>query len=100
MIGKSRLKKRKVSRKYDTDNDPMENTANLADVMLVFACGLMIAIVSFWDIDLDHLDERIEDHTYENIGQVFQDPETGRTFIISNDGGDNDAEQVEDGGAQ
>jgi len=98
MNGGARLKKKNGSRWLNTESDPMESTANLADVMLVFACGLMIAIVTFWDIDLDHLDERIEDHTYDNIGQVFQDPETGRTFIISS--GDDEAESQESPGGE
>ena len=32
--------------------NPMENLANLADVMLVFACALMIAIITHWNVDI------------------------------------------------
>ena len=30
----------------------MKNLANLVDVMLVFACALMIAIITRWNVDL------------------------------------------------
>lgn len=33
------------------DTDPMASVANIADIMLVFACGLMMALVTVWNID-------------------------------------------------
>ena len=60
---------------------PMESVANLIDVMLVFICGLIIAIIVFWNIDLENLDQRT-DSSYEDVGQVYQDPETGKIYVI------------------
>ncbi|CAA9326452.1 MAG: hypothetical protein AVDCRST_MAG68-2195 [uncultured Gemmatimonadetes bacterium] len=31
-------------------DDPLTGIANLADVMLVFACGLLVALVTAWDL--------------------------------------------------
>jgi len=32
--------------------DPMSSMGNMGDVMLVFACGLMVALVMAWNVDL------------------------------------------------
>lgn len=63
------------------DVNPMESVANLVDIMLVFICGLMIAIIMFWNVDLDNLQDRQSD-SYEDIGQVYQDPETGKIYVV------------------
>lgn len=34
----------------DEDLDPMDSLANLTDLMLVFACGLIGALVVFWQL--------------------------------------------------
>ena len=60
---------------------PMESVANLIDVMLVFICGLIIAIIVFWNVDLENLDQRTES-SYEDVGQVYQDPDTGKVYVI------------------
>ena len=44
----ARLGRRTHSFEKATPN-PMENLANLVDVMLVFACALMIAIITHWN---------------------------------------------------
>ena len=83
--------------------DPMAGVANLADVMLVFACGLMVAIILNWNIDLtktkiemlqkeqlqeiENPEEMVEDmendaNAYEEKGVVYQDPETGKMYVI------------------
>lgn len=61
--------------------DPMGSVANLVDIMLVFICGLMIAIIMFWNVDLDNLQDR-QDDAYQDMGQVYQDPETGKIYVI------------------
>lgn len=86
------------------DVDPMSSLANLADVMLVFACGLMMALVSFWEIDISVYSE-IEDDQMEAIeepgdlpeeilsggsayvekGMVYQDPTTGKYYMLADD---------------
>ena len=36
------------SLREDEDVQPMQYVANLTDVMLVLACGLMAAVITFW----------------------------------------------------
>lgn len=91
------------------EEDPMAGLANLADVMLVFACGLMMALVVFWNLDLPNiveLDEskmqEVEDveemvdninsttNPYMEMGKVYQDPTTGKLYMMQEvDGEDN-----------
>ncbi len=86
----------------EEDVQPMQYVANLTDVMLVLACGLMAAVITFWQVDLKqtnvdreqmrHIDA--EDIIYEsgsistgglvNQGVVYKDPETGDLYIIEN----------------
>lgn len=86
---------------FAEEYDPMSALSNLADVMLVFACGLMIAIVSFWNVDLSRVQDIIDQselkeitdveqaiengdlsETMENMGAAYKDPETGKTYIV------------------
>lgn len=89
---------------FDEDVQPMQYVANLTDVMLVLACGLMAAVITFWQVDLNQLRTEIEqgkleridsdDVVYEsgsvstggltNKGVVYVDPETGDLYIIEN----------------
>lgn len=81
--------------------DSMAGLANLADIMLVFACGLMVAIIAFWKVDLtnvldvvdkselqevEDIEKAIQDGSIsaemENKGIAYQDPETGKMYII------------------
>lgn len=64
--------------------NPMESVVNLIDIMLIFACGLIVSIVSLWNIDLklaDKLNEGGADQ-YEDIGRLYEDPDTGKLYII------------------
>ncbi|MGL4483643.1 MAG: DUF2149 domain-containing protein, partial [Anaerovoracaceae bacterium] len=45
---KSRLR---INRKSEEVN-PMDGMASLADVMLVFACGLIVALIAAWNVDV------------------------------------------------
>ncbi|AVX31436.1 hypothetical protein CTH_1864 [Carboxydocella thermautotrophica] len=45
-----RRKRTRISRLSEEDIDPMGGVANLLDVMLVFACGLMVALVLSWNL--------------------------------------------------
>lgn len=93
----------------DEDNDPLSGVANLSDVMLVLACGLMVAIVTFWRVDLSRVSsiidreqmrevenaEEIMDsdqigNGLESKGTAYMDPETGKVYIvIPNEGTEN-----------
>lgn len=84
------------------DADPRVGLVNLADVMLVFACGLMLALVVKWNIDLpsvQELDEstmqEVDDveemqdlvdsasNAYMELGTVYQDPNTGKLYMMT-----------------
>ncbi len=104
-----------MSRYYDSNSsfrrakvnhsvDPMSSMGNMADVMLVFACGLMVALVVAWNVDLtqfqkvDTSDElskdkvqQINDKMYGQgqgfveKGKVYQDPETGQYYLVEDE---------------
>lgn len=62
----------------------MESVVNLIDIMLIFACGLMVSIASLWNINLQAADQmnKLKNDSYQNIGQVYEDPETHKLYII------------------
>lgn len=87
----------------NNEADPMSSLANLADVMLVLACGLMMALVTFWNVDLPNIEQleesqmqqvneedvqKIEDQVssttnpYYELGRVYQDPITGKMYML------------------
>ncbi len=97
---KRRLTRRVHSFEKATPN-PMENLANLVDVMLVFACALMIAIITYWNVDLtqskiskedlepvDDMQEAIQNdidsEVLQSKGRVYEDPEIGELYIVTN----------------
>lgn len=99
-------------RQRGEDIDPMDGVGNMFDVMMVFACGLMIAIMMLWNVDLSsvvniidrteliELDENeaidksnAAASNYDNIGTAIEDPNTGKTFVVDDSnkaGGDAD----------
>ena len=96
------LRGSRLSQKEDAD--PMASVANIADIMLVFACGLMMALVTVWNIDFTPLSQ-VEDSQLKAIdspedmpddidaqgsayiekGTVYQDPKTGKYYMITED---------------
>lgn len=91
------------------DINPMDGVANLADVMLVFACGLMLALITYWNVDVSGVtggvnadvgQEIVQQQTgsesdntedsgeYEKYGTVYRDPQTGKLYMVE----DGDAE--------
>ena len=88
------------------DINPLDGVANLADAMLVFACGLMLALITYWNVDVaasvapdvdaqpqeisqDASDSSQEDtpeqEQLEEYGTVYRDPETGKLYIVAED---------------
>lgn len=88
----------------DDEQDPMGSIGNLMDVMLVFACGLLLALIAHWNVDLNaassaegsgvikELDGNLEaveqgiateDGSYKELGVVYQDEETGTLYVVS-----------------
>ncbi len=88
------------------DVDPMEGTTNVVDAMLVFACGLMLALAVYWNIDLGPIGDRVDlqqgrevtesldlrsdlfetqgqGELYEKMGTVYKDPRTGQLFMLT-----------------
>ena len=102
------------------DVDPMGEVANLVDVMLVLACGLMLAIVTYWQIDLpdvtqimkqremtevsdvEDISDRITEagSSYNELGTVYEDPETGKMYMIQDDGEGSEGANAEGGNAE
>lgn len=91
----------------EQDTDPLAGFANIMDVMLVFALGLMLALIaqspelrdklnintkneikiSTGDelIDApDSIEEALKSNTdgMQPLGQVYQDPKTGKLILI------------------
>ena len=88
-------------RRTQEEVDPMSSMANMADVMLVFACGLMVALVMAWNVDLDlfrevETDQELskdevteiteqmngEGNGFVQMGTVYQDPVTGKYYLV------------------
>jgi hypothetical protein len=86
--------------------DPMEGTTNIVDAMLVFACGLLLALAVYWNIDLGPIGERVDleqgrevtdtpeirkdlfeaegqGELYLRVGTVYKDPDTGQLFMLT-----------------
>ncbi len=75
--------------------------------MLVFACGLMLALVINWNVDLANVGERVnlnrgqevsqdadirsdlietqgQGELFEKMGTVYKDPVSGKLFMLTN----------------
>lgn len=65
MLGAHRLSRR--SSVVEEDIDPMSSLGNLADAMLVMAVGLMLALVSAWQLDMADIraDVQLADKTQD-----------------------------------
>ncbi|PWG63144.1 DUF2149 domain-containing protein [Sediminicurvatus halobius] len=98
--------KRLTQTRFDTqETDPMGPLANLTDIMLVFICGLLVALAARSDDLREVLTgrevvERGEELAeppagvygeggagMEPVGRVYRDPETGRLIMVGEDDG-------------
>jgi hypothetical protein len=94
------------SRFDDTTEDPQTSLVNLVDIMLVFICGLVVALVSAQrqssqaqestsagatqfiekGRELPEMPEGLRGQTagegMEPVGQVFKDPKTGKLILV------------------
>lgn len=92
------------SKKQEEEVDPMSSLSNIGDVMLVFACGLMVALVVAWNVDLAEFTQieptqELDSNSVESIteqlygegnsfverGRVYQDPTTGKLYLVEGD---------------
>jgi hypothetical protein len=104
------MKKSRFGGELFAENDGgglLDGVANLADVMLVLACGLLLALVINWNVDItsskqndssaDEIktemefsgndDENLDSDTnYEELGTVYRDPATGKLYLIETEG--------------
>ena len=91
------------------DINPLEGVANLADVMLVLACGLMLALIINWNVDVSgsasgavSVEQGQEitdiagpdpdsgvapnaDAQYEQYATVYRDAVTGKLYMVTED---------------
>ena len=89
-------------RQISEDFSPREGVGNMADAMLVFACGLLLALIISWNVNVSETGEITKQevrYEVENIGQpveedaevteelkdmgrVYQDPKTGKYYVV------------------
>ena len=90
------------SRFDEVDTDPLSSVANLVDLMLVFACGLLVALAAKTDVlaqlqagrqeqsvergrELPRLPDSLQGQGgrgLQSVGQVYRDPDTGKLILI------------------
>lgn len=96
------------TKKSESAFNPMDGMANLADVMLVLACGLLLSLIVHWNVDVGRTEKLVglSDETklaevedaekkaiedlkdgkgFEEMGTVYRDPATGKLYVISRD---------------
>ncbi|KGP75964.1 hypothetical protein JT05_07605 [Desulfosporosinus sp. Tol-M] len=89
------------------DVNPLDGAINIVDAMLVFACGLLIALVIHWKVNPANGLERVnlqlgqemsqetqirsdlketegQGQLYEKLGTVYKDPTSGKMFMLTN----------------
>jgi len=85
----------------DSEEEPMGGLANLVDIMLVFACGLIAALaVRFGAVpeqqrpsggqevvqgtEMPDLPQGIGEagSGYQSVGTVYRDPQTGKLILV------------------
>lgn len=91
----------RVQRRQE-DFSPMEGVGNMADAMLVFACGLIVALILSWNVDVtsegvqkapetkyevDSIEENAsetlgDEQNLQEMGKVYKDPETGKYYVV------------------
>ena len=102
------LRSRRRLRTLDEEANPLEGAVNIVDAMLVFACGLMLALVIRWNVDLaqfgdpvnvtqgeevtddadirsDLVETEGEGRSYQKMGTVYKDPATGKLFMLTDE---------------
>jgi hypothetical protein len=88
--------------------NPLDGVANLADIMLVLSVGIMLALVINWNIDLAGIVSRMESANAQGDTEVdegrmqeievrvYQDTETGKYYVVDENG---DLRDYEDSGS-
>jgi hypothetical protein len=102
-IRPTRARKWNSNRFDQQDEDPLGPLANLLDLMLVFACGLIAALIGMSKSVDAHFEQQKPNQNivekgrelpqlpgqgesggegYESVGQVYRDPKTGKLILI------------------
>jgi hypothetical protein len=102
-IRSTRARKWNSNRFDQQDEDPLGPLANLLDLMLVFACGLIAALIGMSKSVDAHFEQQKPNQNivekgrelpqlpgqgesagegYESVGQVYRDPKTGKLILI------------------
>ncbi|MDO4552261.1 MAG: DUF2149 domain-containing protein [Bacillota bacterium] len=104
------MRKNRLNRRAGEDRrewNPMDGIANMADVMLVLAVGIMLALVINWNVDIgpstqidttqaleiseDEMEQAGEEESpqegdqLQEMGKVYYDAETGKYYIMSSE---------------
>jgi len=83
-------------------DNPMDGLTNLADVMLVFSCGLLLALIINYNIDItkqedidydyeikaqseEQSEQPKDDSKLQKKGTVYVDPDTGKMYVVNED---------------
>lgn len=91
-------------RREESEVNPMDGVANLADAMLILAVGIMLALILNWNVDISTVrgdssanteealtfteediseSEALEgEGELERLGAVYYDPASGTYYII------------------
>ena len=92
------------------DINPADGLTNLTDVMLVLICGLLLALITNWNLDIEPETGELTNVTqgqevteempglqgnpddtsadideYEKMGTVYRDPSTGKLYMVTSD---------------
>ena len=71
-------------RRFEEDFDPMSSMGNMADCMLVLACGLLLALMIHWNVDVEQAAQQMPDTKYEVL-ELHEDGTTNFNNIIWKD---------------
>ncbi|KAB7623379.1 DUF2149 domain-containing protein [Alkalilimnicola sp. S0819] len=103
------MSRRLTASRFDAQaEEPLGPLANLVDIMLVFACGLIAALFASSEMLDQHMQRRAQvleegrelpelpagmgrgGEGYESLGRVYRDPRTGKLILIGENGGEHE----------
>lgn len=91
--------------RFDDDQEPMDGLANLVDIVLVFACGLVAVLATRYGTlptpptqqggqdlvvegsELPELPQGLGQagSGYQSVGTVYRDPQTGKLILVGDE---------------
>ena len=105
MRSKSLIKSSLIEGDVEANDDPLSSMGNLMDLMLVFALGIMIALIAHYNVDfsptgdpkgeIQKLDAELaeasesignSDSSFSELGMVYKNLETGDLYVVTSDG--------------